>query len=251
MNFDPVEKRLRCMGHVLNLIAEAYLFGQDAKSFAEDFKKAGKPERRKLWRDRGVLGKLHNLVAHVMASGKRTDLFQMLQTTVNEGIAADKIWKLVLDGGIRWNATYSMIRRAIELRQALDIYARDLKRSTDAEYLEIWKNDCLNNEEWETLELIRDHLEPLFRLTKDLEGNASLKEVAGKASHGALWEVLPTFEKGLKHFEELEKQAKRGEFGGDIRIQTSITLAWQKCDDYYNEPTILLSGKPLLFSTLG
>ena len=75
IGFDPKEKRLRCIGHVINLIAKAYLFGQDATTFNTEFKVAGAPERRQLWRRRGELGKLHNLVAHVMASGKRTDLF--------------------------------------------------------------------------------------------------------------------------------------------------------------------------------
>jgi hypothetical protein len=75
MGFNPKEKRLRYMGHVLNLIAKAYLFGQDATTFDNEFKVAGAPERRQLWRQRGELGKLHNLVAHVIVSGKRTDLF--------------------------------------------------------------------------------------------------------------------------------------------------------------------------------
>ncbi len=78
MNFDPKERRLRCIGHILNLIAEAYLYGQDVKSFDKNFKEAGPGERRKLWRRRGELGKLHNLVTHVMASGKRTDIFVAL-----------------------------------------------------------------------------------------------------------------------------------------------------------------------------
>ena len=37
---------------------------------------------------------------------------------------------------------------------------------------------------------MKDKLESLFRLTKDLEGNHDLKDHARKASHGALWEVL-------------------------------------------------------------
>jgi hypothetical protein len=48
MKFDPKEKRLRCMGHILNLIAEEYLFGQDCNIFKEEFKKARAPERRAL-----------------------------------------------------------------------------------------------------------------------------------------------------------------------------------------------------------
>ena len=66
--FSVTGRRLRCMRHIINLIAEAYLFGQDAESFDDKYKKTGKPERRKLWRQRGPLGKLHNLVAHVMAA---------------------------------------------------------------------------------------------------------------------------------------------------------------------------------------
>jgi len=65
LNFDPNQRRLRCMGHILNLIAEAYLFRQDAKSFEIEYTAAGPPRRRELWRQRGVLGKLHNLVAHL------------------------------------------------------------------------------------------------------------------------------------------------------------------------------------------
>jgi hypothetical protein len=101
IGFDPKEKRFRCIGHILNLIAKAYLFGQDSTTFDNEFKAAGAPERRQLWRRRGELGKLHNLVAHVMASGKRTDLFQKLQVDLNTGNAKGKMWKLVLDGGIR------------------------------------------------------------------------------------------------------------------------------------------------------
>lgn len=101
MDFDPISKRLRCMGHIINLIAESYIFGQDASSWEDNFKKAGPGERRKLWRQRGELGKLHNLVAHVIASGKRTDIFEKLQVNANINITSSKVWKLVLDSSIR------------------------------------------------------------------------------------------------------------------------------------------------------
>ena len=78
MGFDPKAKRLRCMGHVLNLIAEAYLYGQDASNFEKQFKEQGLTGRRKIWRDRGELGKLHNLVVHIIASGKYSKLFIVL-----------------------------------------------------------------------------------------------------------------------------------------------------------------------------
>lgn len=212
IGFDPIQKRLRCMGHILNLIAEAYLFGQDESSWKENFNKAGIKERRELWRQRGELGKLHNLVAHVMGSGKRTDVFTKLQIDSNVGIASGKRWKLVLDGGVRWNSTYLMIRRALELKEALNIYANDLRDSDDSDDQETFQEDYITAAEWKALEIIKDQLEPLFRLTKDLEGNHDLKDGARKASHGALWEVLTVFEFLLSYFEKLEKKAKAGDF---------------------------------------
>jgi hypothetical protein len=73
--------------------------------------------------------------------------------------------------------------------------------------------------------LVKEQLEPLFRLTKDLEGNADLKESACKASYGALWELLPAFEYILAHFESLEEDAKAMKFCGHLGIQSLITLA--------------------------
>lgn len=235
MGFDPIQKRLRCMGHILNLIAESYLFGQDASTFNEEFKKASLRERRMLWRDRGELGKLHNLVAHVCASGKRTDLFMALQADANIGIAEGKRWKLLLDGGIRWNSSYLMIRRALELREALDIYATKLRVSTEALDKETYEHDYLTPAEWDALELIKNQLEPLFFITKSLEGNANLQDGAKKASHGALWEILPTFEFILSHFETLENQAKKGDFLDHPGIQSSITLAWNTTKQWYGK----------------
>jgi hypothetical protein len=39
MKFDPKEKRLGYIGHVFNLIAESYLFGQDSSTFEDQYKK--------------------------------------------------------------------------------------------------------------------------------------------------------------------------------------------------------------------
>jgi hypothetical protein len=96
-----------------------------------------------------------------------------------------------------------MIVRALLLREALDTYAIKLRVSKDEEDRETFEQDYLDENEWHTLELIKEHLEVLFRTTKSLEGNTKLKEGARKLSNGALWELLPVFDHILKHFEEL------------------------------------------------
>ena len=101
LGFDPKAKRLHCISHIFNLITERYLYRQDVSKFEEQYSEAGALERRKLWRKRNEVKKLYNLVTHIIASGKRTELFEALQSTVNTGIAEGKRWKLVLDGGIR------------------------------------------------------------------------------------------------------------------------------------------------------
>jgi len=144
------------MGHIINLIAKSYIFGQDILTWETNFKKAGPGERRKLWRQCGELGKLYNLVVHIIVSGKRTELFQNLQVGANIGVASERVWKLVLDGSIHWNSIYSIIRRAIDLKEALDIYALKLRVSTDEYDQETYQSDYLTEEEWSALRLIRD-----------------------------------------------------------------------------------------------
>jgi hypothetical protein len=55
--------------------------------------------------------------------------------------------KLVLDGGVRWNALYHMICRALELREALDVYVLRLNISKDAFDQETFTEDYLSDDE--------------------------------------------------------------------------------------------------------
>jgi hypothetical protein len=111
-----------------------------------------------------------------------------------------------------------IILRALLLREALDTYAIKLRLSKDELDKETFNNDYLNNNKWRTLELIKQHLEVLFRATKSLKGNIKLKEGTRKVSHGALWELLPVFKHILKHFENLQYCATYGEFNNNPYI---------------------------------
>jgi hypothetical protein len=63
---NPDSRRIRCLGHIINLAAKAFLFGKDADAFEEGSrtkKKLLKLEAvRELWRKKGPLGKFHNTV---------------------------------------------------------------------------------------------------------------------------------------------------------------------------------------------
>lgn len=122
---------------------------------------------------------------------------------MNKGKAAGKVQKVVLDGGIRWNSLYQMIIRALTLREALNTYTFRLRLSTVPLNQEVFKNDYLSDKEQQTLKLISQYLEPLFRLTKDLEGNPDRYDPTS-LSYSALQELLPIFKDILSYFEVLE-----------------------------------------------
>jgi hypothetical protein len=48
IGFKLIQKRLRYMGYIINLIAKLYIFGQDILTFEENYMKASLGERRKL-----------------------------------------------------------------------------------------------------------------------------------------------------------------------------------------------------------
>ena len=105
-----------------------------------------------------------------------------------------------------------MIRRALELREPLDTYAAKLKVSIDAIDQEVYNNDYLLDAKQRVLKVIKEQLEPLFLLTKELEGNADLQEGAYKASYSSLQEILPVFDHVLSYFKSLQDRATRREF---------------------------------------
>jgi hypothetical protein len=71
-----------------------------------------------------------------------------------------------------------MIQRALELKDTLDLYALKLRVSTNDYNVETCRDDYILEDEWKALAIIKEQLEPLFRATKELEGNVDLKNSA-------------------------------------------------------------------------
>ncbi len=62
-------QRLRCIGHIINLIAKAFLFGNKSETFEADVAVAESVRdfegAMRLWRKQKAIGKLHNLVRFI------------------------------------------------------------------------------------------------------------------------------------------------------------------------------------------
>lgn len=139
--FNPEQRRLRCTGHIINLVVQAFLFGKkedDYKTFNETT--APSEEQLDQWRRFGPLGKLYNIVVWITASPQRIQLFKKL----SNGLMPRR------DNGTRWNSWYEMLHRAINhLKTAI--------LQTVHEEPSLAK-DALSFSDWQTLINIRDFL---------------------------------------------------------------------------------------------
>ena len=88
INFGP-EHRIRCAGHIINLVVKATIYRSGVSKF-EELAKAALIEQFELFRRDGVVGKLHNFVNAVCASHKRR---QLLLKTQKEVSCEDTIFK--------------------------------------------------------------------------------------------------------------------------------------------------------------
>ena len=85
MKWDPTYRRIRCMGHIINLAVQAFLFQniqeKDLRSYDEEEAQGpvkDEEKRRATFRAMGPLGKLHNIVVHIRGSSARTKVFKNL-----------------------------------------------------------------------------------------------------------------------------------------------------------------------------
>ena len=236
IDIDPLRQRIRCNAHILNLVAKAILYGTDSDCFADAVTVASQvastvlgnastastqpahinnsPAGLAAWRKKGALGRCHNLIYHVKASPRRRRYFESKQREASDS----RIYQLVANGGIRWNSDLDMIERALQLRDALQLY-QDHYSSDDADPLD--EEDRLSADDWVELSELKELLQPL----KDASMRCQTVPVDGH--HGALWQTLSTTEWLLTKFEDLKRQPLSPYF------LTCINLGWKKLNKYY------------------
>lgn len=160
--WDPEHNRVRCLGHIINLIVQAFIFaGTSAVISLAELQAADKDEEQGLEPDLvrastirfiGPMGKLHNIVVHIRGSGLRTKEF------------IDKAHRIIpLDNRTRWNSWYHMIMIALELEMHVDFY---VKNQPDL------KEDTLERADWDMLRTIRTFLKQFKDIVLENEGDS-------------------------------------------------------------------------------
>lgn len=133
-SLDPKESRLRCLGHMINLVVKALLYGSRSSALQKELQQVNDQEAFKVWRQQGALGHLHNLVTYIDRSEQRQRAFEAAQKKVYVDAEYKQTLHLLKDTGVRWNSTYTMIERALNLDLALKRYCRDWRPAPHETY---------------------------------------------------------------------------------------------------------------------
>ena len=90
VGFQHKQRWVRCSGHIINLAAQEVLFGEGAGSFEVELEDVRLEEAElALWRKKGPIGKLHNIVYFISRSPQRSERFIELQKRYISDIRPD------------------------------------------------------------------------------------------------------------------------------------------------------------------
>jgi hypothetical protein len=174
VNIDA-SHRIRCAGHIINLVVKATIYGDRVSKWEEELAAAAPKEQFRLFRQLGVVGQLHNFVNAVCISHKRRELFNEVQEEVNnELLQSFATLKLRQDDGVRWNSVYLMLLCCLELKEPIKRFNRRLRddaRDDDVDYSPL--TDQLSEDDWDDVKELVDFLQAPYEMTKRLEGNNS------------------------------------------------------------------------------
>jgi hypothetical protein len=244
---ECLSRRLRCMGHIINLCAQAFVFGAESELFEATLdayeKDLVSDQHAQLWKLRGPIGKLHYIVVYIRRTPQRMQAFAK-----GNGCNPAELAPL-RDNSTRWNSVYRMIKRALELRAHIEFYIfhnKQVKASDDGFTTE----QLLNTDDWAILTELADGLKVFDEATLALEGKAR------ESRFGAMWESVPTLEILSKKLIELQTrfplQTTFTTTDADITfdpatefIYKSVNKAWIKFSTYYthiNESTWYIAG---------
>ena len=177
---DRSKRWIRCLPHTLNLAAQVFLLGDDPESFAAGVGLAefrnDLEELQELWRSRGFIGKLTNIIRHVRRSPKQREEFERIKVDESgdiEWLAVEDIedehqLELIANNKTRWNSTLMMLQRAHQCRTRLQVYCSNWRpaASGDNDNSYDLRNDILSPEEWEGVAEVIQVLKPLLHYTK-------------------------------------------------------------------------------------
>jgi len=152
--YDTGWHRLRCVSHVINLVAKLFWFGDEDRTLLQDTVIVTRDTMAQ-WRQMGPWGKADNITIYVLASPRRHQALKLLG------------WTTILhtDNATRWNTWYTRIQSIIRYRNAVEVFCQRHSDHLDS--------DRLLDDDWEQLADAVSILEPFHDATLSMEGDFS------------------------------------------------------------------------------
>jgi hypothetical protein len=246
LHYDPQQMRLRCAGHILNLVCKAILYGVDedcvaetllslennthdytaVTTFEDTLHTANEQAKLLAWRKKGPIGRLHNLICHIKENNTRMGIFEAKQRELLPD--AHGVYRAVINGGIRWNSAYDMVHRSLKLKDSLTLYQ---------EHFHDDGVEPLSYDDWQELTYLHELLEPIHECSLNVQSTST------DGGHGALHEVLTTMDFLLEHLEQAKQRLAHPKI--ITHFKAMVNLGWKKLDYYYTltdvTPAYLLS----------
>lgn len=124
-SFITEQRYVLCMGHVINLVAQQILFGNDVDAFEPELVVIVEQLELQQWRRSSPIGKLHNLIKYITHLSNRQERFHEIQRAHppplrNQDDRAKESYDLIKDNRTRWNSWYDAAERALLLKQSID-----------------------------------------------------------------------------------------------------------------------------------
>ena len=193
--FEPEERRLRCLGHIIHLAVEKLLFGEAADAIestgngdldCDDDAEDALADPLTRWRRSGPIGRLHNLNTAILQAPQNLECIMKwqeedLQSGVLEAVDPESgkrrvpLWPIA-DNETRWNSRHRMMVRALLLRRyfnrivekAESVWERGKRKSTKPAMID----DKMSEGDWERAVL---GVLPVFRVSLDPPGRLEAK----------------------------------------------------------------------------
>jgi hypothetical protein len=108
------------------------------------------------------------------------------------------------------------MERALILEAKIRVYSEDHKDELGEDFITLG--------DWDIIRELKQHLEPFWELTIDLQSQAT------DGTHGAIWEALPAIEYLLRHLEKLKASIPKQK----RRIRECVMNSWSLLQKYYN-----------------
>lgn len=79
---EAMKRHVRCLGHIIDLVAHQVLFNTDVEAFEHELESTVTAEAIELasWRRKGPIGKLHNIIRYITHSTQRRNVFLGIQS---------------------------------------------------------------------------------------------------------------------------------------------------------------------------